>query len=200
MKSFKVNDLLSKDLIMNIKNFIYEKGFEENSFQESMSRYTMHMQKLGDFNTELTRIINKAMKDNGESQQYEIGGIEIAKYQKSKGKTPNLVEHLDPGVWWDFVADILIDSTIDWPIVIEGKSFTCKPGDSVFIYSTKEKHYRPKYPSDSENDFYLVLFCWMISKEKYEKMPKNVTSRIRNDNRGYGPTLEIQLLPSNNEI
>lgn len=193
MKSFKVDNFLEKDLVDQLKKYVNNKGFKEEGFQKAMSRYTIYQYDLEHFTENIENKINNIIKSIGDNQEYKIGGVEIVKYQIKDDLVPSLTEHVDPGIWWDLLVSLPLDCTIDWPIVVEDIELDCKEGDAAFIYSNKEKHYRPKYPSSNKEDYFMIMFCWVISKEKHKLIPKNTKAQVRNI--GSKATLDIVMTP-----
>ena len=74
--------------------------------------------------------------------------------------------------------DVQINSTLDWPIVVEGKEFLLKNNEGVVFSGTDQIHWRA--PADlSDTDVVDMMFCHaerkdgpnkFVTKEHQEKM------------------------------
>jgi hypothetical protein len=73
--------------------------------------------------------------------------------------------------------DIVIDGTIDWPLVINGTSFSNVPNSVFFIRGEEDTHGRPAFPSENENDYLILLFVHLANKDSdYMRMSKKIFS------------------------
>lgn len=85
--------------------------------------------------------------------------ISFARYSKQYGELPNLTPHYDNTFKEHRVTlDVQLRSNCDWPIIVEGKSFTLKDNQALTFSGTDQIHWRDykKLP----NDFFVeMLFC-----------------------------------------
>lgn len=197
MKSFKVENFFDSDFLEKVKKFVEEKSklFNDETYHGELARYDIQV-SLEDLNDEVTEKINKVMREKNILEEYRVASTEIVRYQIKDKTTPNLIRHKDKGMPWPFGVDIQIESTVDWPLVVEDVEIKFKDGDAVFLYGSDEEHWRNEYPSKSENDFCTIIFCWMIQKKYYDLMPKNMKTLLRDGKRN-GIFFELEMQPSN---
>jgi hypothetical protein len=104
----------------------------------------------------------------------EIIYSQIVKYQIKDGVYPELPKHKDR-VNGEWVMDIVIDGTVNWPLVIEDKSFDNLPNSVIFIRGEDEFHERPDFPSSNESDYILLLFVHLADKDShYAKTSRDI--------------------------
>ena len=63
-----------------------------------------------------------------------------------------------------------LKSNIDWPILVEGQSFTLKNNEALTFSGTHQVHWR-EYRKFKEEDFIDMLFCHFTIKDN----PKKIT-------------------------
>lgn len=116
------------------------------------------------FSNEIQDILLSNAKQAIGDDSIEIIYNQIVKYQIKDGIVPKLREHKDAAVG-EWVMDIVLDATIDWPIVIENESFSNIPNSVTFIRGEEESHWRPDFPSENEEDYVLLLFVHLADKD-----------------------------------
>lgn len=107
--------------------------------------------------------------------------ISFARYSKEYGDFPVLTPHYDNSFKESRVTlDVQLRSNIDWPIIIQDKSFTLKDNEAVTFSGTNQIHWR-KYQEFSDSDFIEMLFCHfsledkkLITLEDKEEIEKNM--------------------------
>jgi hypothetical protein len=99
---------------------------------------------------------------------------------------PSLGNHVD-----DFYAthtlNIIIDSTLNWPLTVEGVDFPSITNSAVFLKGDEDFHSRPEYPSSSENDYVIAIFVNLapsdseiIKKSRaFRSLPKEVQEAMK---------------------
>jgi hypothetical protein len=107
-------------------------------------------------------LLDRAKQETGDDS-IQILYNQIVKYQIKDGVSPKLKRHKDVAVG-EWVMDIVLDSTIDWPIVIEDQSFSNTTNSVTFIRGEEEPHWRPDFPSEDQEDFVLLLFVHLANK------------------------------------
>lgn len=121
---------------------------------------------------ELQTLLLDRAKQETNDDSLEIIYNQIVKYQIRDGIFPELRDHKDVAVG-EWVMDIVIDATVDWPLVIEGEDFSNLPNSVIFIRGEKESHWRPDFPSENEEDFVLLLFVHLANKDsRYAKVSR----------------------------
>jgi hypothetical protein len=91
----------------------------------------------------------------------ELRELSFARYSKfgSEDVEPKLFPHLDETFKEPRITfDIQVESTIDWPIVVEGNSFTLKDNQAIIFSGTHQVHWREKVKFDM-SDHTDMIFC-----------------------------------------
>jgi hypothetical protein len=92
-------------------------------------------------------------------QQLKLEEISFARYSNEYGDFPVLTPHYDNAFKEQRVTvDVQLKSNINWPIVIEGKSFNLKDNQAVTFSGTHQIHWR-EHMDFSDGDFIEMLFC-----------------------------------------
>jgi hypothetical protein len=116
-------------------------------------------------------LLDEARKEIGDDS-LEVIYTQIVKYQIKDGEVPELRKHKDI-VTGEWVMDIVIDATIDWPLVIEGENFSNQINSVSFIKGEEDLHWRPDFPSTKEEDYLLLLFVHLAKKDsEYYRISK----------------------------
>lgn len=172
MKSIhKVNFFDSESFNM-LKEVVLEKISKENDFRygADCTRYY----KVVFFPTEIHNMLLEKAKHETGDDSLEIIYSQIVRYQIKDGIVPSLRKHKDVanGEW---VMDVVVDATIDWPLIIEGESFSNVSNSVTFIKGEEELHWRPAFPSQKEEDYVTLLFVHLANKDsKYAKISKEL--------------------------
>jgi hypothetical protein len=118
-------------------------------------------------------LLNKA-KQETKNGSLEIIYNQIVKYQIKDGNIPALKKHKDAAVG-EWVMDIVLDATIDWPLIIENESFSNIENSVIFIKGEEESHWRSDFPSNNEEDYVLLLFVHLANKDSnYAKISREI--------------------------
>ena len=81
-------------------------------------------------------------------------------YWRLYTKFADLKKHTDrPSCEISVTVNIDSDGT-DWPIIINGKSFDCKPGDGVIYLGCEYEHWREEFVGD----YYIQTFLHYVDK------------------------------------
>lgn len=100
------------------------------------------------------------------NQIVKLEEISFARYSKEYGDLPILTPHYDNTFREPRVTlDIQLRSNMNWPIVVEGKSFTLKDGESLTFSGTHQIHWRENIDL-KDGEFVEMLFCHFSLQEK----------------------------------
>ena len=155
MKSFyKENAFSDKDFNM-IKDHVYDHIEASDDFNYTKI-YGRYWNTINFPDTLKEAILNEARLGFG-VDNLEIVYTQCVKYQILDGVMPSLGNHVD-----DFYAthtlNIIIDSTLNWPLTVEGVDFPSVTNSAVFLKGDEDFHSRPDYPSSNENDYLIAIF------------------------------------------
>lgn len=161
MLSFQVEKMFDDKTFDLLKNFILSETSDSESmkYQRQLGRYY----KMLVFPNDLKEMIVSKTKQYAKNKDLDVGLFHVVKYQIKDGIVPSLEEHTDNNIG-NCVVSIVIEKTIDWPLIVEGKEMVCSENSAVFIMGEQDKHSRASYPSQSKNDFLLLLFLHMDPK------------------------------------
>lgn len=161
-----------------LQNQIYKNIFTEEELKELYSVIDIN-QKENTFIVEIYAQkawfvdMPKAIKDKVSilandiyKQKLKLEEISFARYSKEYGKLPALTPHYDNTFKESRVTiDVQLRSNIDWPIVVQGKSFTLKDNEALTFSGTNQIHWR-EHKQFNESDFVEMLFCHFSLEEK----------------------------------
>jgi hypothetical protein len=172
MKSTYKTDFFDAKTFSKIKEVVLEKmnSIEDVRYGEEFKRYY----RVIFFPDEIKSILLEKAKEETKDDSLEIIYAQVVRYQIKNGAIPELRKHKDSanGEW---VMDIAIDATIDWPLIIEDEIFHNIPNSVTFIKGEEDFHWRPDFPSDKEEDYVLLLFVHLANKDShYAKISKQV--------------------------
>jgi hypothetical protein len=102
-----------------------------------------------------------------------------ARYSLQSGHKPLLMPHYDRALTKAmFSLAIVLDSTFDWDIYVEGEKFVPRKNDGVLFSGSHQVHWRPDVEF-KEDDYYDIIVCQFeeltdedrsLSKEHKETM------------------------------
>jgi hypothetical protein len=164
MKSIYKTNFFDEETFAKIKESVLEKINDQNGFNYVKEctrdyRITFFSNDIQDM------LLNIAKQETGDDS-LEIIYNQIVKYQIKDNVIPQLREHKDAAVG-EWVMDIVLDATVDWPLIIENQSFSNTPNSVIFIRGEEESHWRPDFPSENEEDYVLLLFVHLANKDGY---------------------------------
>lgn len=179
MKSFYKENLFNDTDFNEIKSYVLNhiKFSEDFNYTKFYGRYWNTI----DFSPSIDNLLIKTARSGFGVNDLEIVYTQCVKYQIKDGVIPSLGNHVD-----DFYAthtlNIIIDSTIDWPLTVEGVDFPSLTNSAVFLKGDEDFHNRPTYPSSNENDYVIAIFVnfapadsEIIKKSKaFKSLPKDV--------------------------
>lgn len=158
MLSFQIEKMFDDKTFDLLKNFILSETSDSESmkYQTQLGRYY----KMLVLPNDLKEMVVSKAKEYTKSKALDVGLFHVVKYQIKDGIVPSLEEHTDNNIG-NCVVSIVIEKTIDWPLIVEGKEMVCSENSAVFIMGEQDKHSRDKYPSQNQDDFLLLLFLHM---------------------------------------
>jgi hypothetical protein len=174
MKSICKSNFFDDETFNKIKKNVLEKINDKNEirYSKEFRRYFRIVSLPDDIKDVLLDIAKQEVQD----QDLEIIYSQVVRYQIKDGAIPELREHKDSanGEW---VMDIVIDATVDWPLVIDGQSFSNIENSVFFIKGEEDLHSRPDFPSQSEDDYVLLLFVHLANKDThYARISREIFS------------------------
>lgn len=99
-----------------------------------------------------------------------------------------LMPHFDVGLEYATVSiSIVLESTLDWDIAVEGKTFKVSKNQGVTFSGSHQWHWRPNIEF-SDNDYYDILVCQYkekgnlnpITEEHKDIMRKRTVELVEN--------------------
>jgi hypothetical protein len=184
MKSFYKTNMFNEIEFDLIKNYVLNHINKSNDFNytKTYGRYwnTIH------FTNDLNSLILNVARNGFEVDNLDIVYTQCVKYQIKDGVIPSLGNHVD-----DFYAthtlNIIIDSTLNWPLTVEGIDFPSLSNSAVFLKGDEDFHSRPKYPSSDPNDYVVAIFVNLAPEDseiiakarKFRSLPEDVQKSMR---------------------
>jgi hypothetical protein len=164
-KPFLVDNFLSEEDFLELKNFLQSYDYKSLDFSDIMNKY----EQTVDVSSSLVKKVDERARELFGSATMIPAYHMFAHHQITEdGDVPLLSLHLDesPGT---YVVDLIIDYSVEWPIVIDKQIFYPKPNQAVLFYAEDQMHYRPKWPSDSREDFYQAIFFHYTEPDHWSK-------------------------------
>lgn len=184
MKSFYKQDLFSTEEFGVLKEHVLShiNNSEDFNYTKTYGRYwnTIH------FPADIGNLILNVARSGFQVDNLDIVYTQCVKYQIKDGVIPSLGNHVD-----DFYAthtlNIIIDSTLDWPLTVEGVDFPSLSNSAVFLKGDEDFHSRPEYPSESPEDYVVAIFVNLAPEDseiiakakKFRSLPENVQKSMR---------------------
>ena len=136
LKNFVIDDVLTEDE----KLYIYQKikqASDSNTKKivATLGHTTYFFDVDEEFKNSLVQKIQKYFDD-----ELVITELSAARYHNSSGFIPKLHPHYDGFAESRVTFDIQLDSTVDWPIVIEDREFTLKNNQALIFSGTDQIH------------------------------------------------------------
>lgn len=119
-------------------------------------------------------------------KKLNILGIQFARYDNSTHIPPNLGNHVDSVFKKPMLTfDIQLNSTIDWPIIVNDKKFTLKNNQALTFSGTHQVHSRENVVF-SDSDRCDMIFCHLEHSDLDDislEFRKNISDLIKAKNR-----------------
>lgn len=156
-------NIFTEEEIKDIYSVINIKQTESTSIVPIYSQKAWHVHIPENVKNTITNFAKKVYKQNVKLEE-----ISFARYSNDYGVLPNLTPHFDNTFLQQRVTvDVQLKANIDWPIVVEGKSFTLKDNEAVTFSGTHQIHWR-EHRKFFDIDFVEMLFCHFSLEEKKE--------------------------------
>lgn len=117
----------------------------------------------------LSNEIKKKLLDLVESKlnkNLKIVGEGFATYKKEYGD-PSLDPHIDSNET-SYILDYQFDSNVEWPIFVEGESFTLNNNEAVLFSGKNQIHWRPKRKF-SDDEYVSMIFFHFIDLDDIDR-------------------------------
>lgn len=123
-----------------------------------------HRAWLATFNEDLRLHLEKIVQDRFGSDWY-LNEFQFARYSNEYGYLPKLYPHFDDMfASHKLTLDVQIKANTEWPLVVEGKSFTLNDNQGLIFSGTDQIHWREeKTLKDGE---YLDMFFCHLQKDE----------------------------------
>jgi hypothetical protein len=161
-----------------------EQAPEEKKHFVSVFSHTAYMTWMPD--DIVNTIVAKAQETT--DKKLALRELSFARYKKVSDDIPVcLTPHRDETFREPRITmDIQLKSNIDWPIVVEGRSYQLKDNQALTFAGTHQVHWRPKIQFGDE-DFLDMIFCH-FSEEGVEPnilgpMPEHGVAKSEHDAR-----------------
>jgi hypothetical protein len=152
-------------LDQNEIDYIYEliEQFKDKYLEQKFVGHKAWTFRDEKFSYKLNKIISEAI-----GQKMILREYSFAKYSTDFGYKPKLFPHYDTHQLdgQRITVDIQMNKNIDWPVVVEGKSFVFDPGDALVFSGTQQLHWREKMELNQgdEVDMIFAHFAYADSK------------------------------------
>lgn len=174
MQSIYRADFFDNENFDKIKKSVLEKVNDQKGLR--YGKDCTRDYKIVFFSDEIHDMLLDRAKQETSDNSLEIIYNQIVRYSIKDGIPPELKKHKDKAVG-EWVMDIVLDGTVDWPLIIENESFSNVPNSVIFIRGEEEEHWRPEFPSKDENDYILLLFVHLADKDsRHAKVSRELRS------------------------
>lgn len=172
MKSIHKSNFFDNETFNKIKESVLEKINDQYGL--SYGKDCTREYRIVFLPNEIQNILLNRARQETNDKSLEIIYNQIVKYQIKDGIIPKLKKHKDSAVG-EWVMDIVIDATVDWPLVIEDQVFSNTINSVTFIHGEEELHWRNDFPSENDEDYVLLLFVHLANKDShYAKISKEI--------------------------
>ena len=160
MENIIINNILTEDQIKQIYDIVDSAPEEKTVIQKRLG----HKAYLVGLGEELRKHFEEIVqKYYGE--EWILIDYQFARYSSKFGYKPKLYPHFDDAFdVHKLTLDVQVRSTIDWPIVVEGKEFLLKDNDGLIFSGTDQIHWRTEAEL-SEDDVVDLVFCHCERKD-----------------------------------
>ena len=102
--------------------------------------------------------------------------VHYARYTLETGYKPILAPHFDRGLEYaSYTFTIVLDTTLDWPISVEGVEFNPRRNDAILFSGSHHVHWRP-HIEFKEKDYYDIIVCQFVDNK-----PLHLTKEFKDD-------------------
>jgi len=174
MENMIINNILTEEQIEHIYKIIDSTPEEKGKVQTRLGHKAYFVGLGEELRKHFEEIVQKHYGD-----EWVLTDYQFARYSSKFGYKPKLFPHFDDAFdVHKLTLDVQVRSTIDWPLVVEGKEFLLKDNDGLVFSGTDQIHWRSETEL-SEDDIVDLIFCHcerkdgpnkFISEEHKEKM------------------------------
>ena len=160
MENMIIKNILTQEQIDHIYSVIDSTPEEKTHIQTRLG-HKAYLVGLGeDLRKHFEEIVQKHYGD-----EWVLTDYQFARYSSKFGYKPKLYPHFDDAFdVHKLTLDIQVKSTIDWPLVIEGKEFLLKDNEGLIFSGTDQIHWRSEAEL-SEDDIVDLIFCHTERKD-----------------------------------
>lgn len=154
-----IDNIFSEEQISYIYKVINETPEDKGVVQTRIG----HRAWFAQFNEDLRLHLEKIVQDRFGSE-WHLNEFQFARYSNEYGYVAKLYPHFDDAfAYHKLTLDVQIKANTEWPIVVEGKSFTLKDNQGLIFSGTDQIHWREdKVLQDGE---YLDMFFCHLQKD-----------------------------------
>lgn len=171
--AFSKSNLLPEDMLAEIKDLLKKNAhWGPNSENEDGAAQYHTITGRWVTEIELPERVWGHMSNLGTSSwgrpDLKLKNIWFARYQKYKGVTPYLWEHIDqPGT--QYTIDMCIESPgiENWGLIVDDELFNESENSGVFFMGQQQTHSRPPYPVSDEDSYIVLMFSLFVGPEHW---------------------------------
>lgn len=160
MENIIIKNILTKDQIDQIYKIIDNVPEKNTTIQKRLGQKAYQV-SLGE---ELRKHLESIVQ-NRYGNDWILISYQFARYSTKFGYRPKLFPHFDQT--FDshrLTLDVQVKSTIEWPIIVEGKEFILQDSDGLIFSGTDQIHWRSEIDL-SETDVVDLIFCHCERKD-----------------------------------
>lgn len=160
MENIIIKNILNKDQIDHIYSVVNSAPKEQTKTQQRLGHKAYFVSLGEEIRKHFEEVVQKYYGD-----EWILTDYQFARYSTKFGYKPKLYPHFD--AVFDvhkLTLDVQISSTVDWPIVVEGKEFLLKDNEGLIFSGTDQIHWRSDLDL-SENDVVDLVFCHCERKD-----------------------------------
>lgn len=188
------------DSYFNIPNTVVDNVFTDEELSRIYKNnelipkeYSRRVEELGynashdPLNDEISKKI-QVLLESISNKKLEKYMVHFARYTNDDTSRPQLMPHFDVGLDFATVSiSIVLSSTIDWDISVEGKTFAIKDNQGVTFSGSHQWHWRPNIEF-KDSDYYDIIVCqykevgdiYLITNEHREMMRLRTVELVEN--------------------
>lgn len=139
-----------------------------------------HRAWFADFNEDLRLHLEKIVQDRFGSDWY-LNEFQFARYSNEYGYLPKLYPHFDDMFSiHKLTLDVQIKANTEWPIVVEGKSFTLNDNQGLIFSGTDQIHWREE-KTLKDGEYLDMFFCHLQKDEPVSQEWKDMMQARENE-------------------
>jgi len=158
-------------------DWIYNKINELDKSSAHIVKELGHTTYFMDFNDGFKKYMHSKIQPYFDVE-LEITEMAFARYHHDSGYVPKLFPHFDHFKEHRITFDLQLKSTIEWPIVVEGKEFLLNNNDALIFSGTDQIHWRKDVQLSKEDEVDMFFIHLSVKdnnveiseKEKHEKL------------------------------